>query len=30
MDRGQGTTVVDWEYLLLTATKKRETVPIPR
>ncbi len=30
MDRGQATTVVDWEYLLLTATKKRETVPGPR
>ena len=30
MDRGQGTTVVDWEYLLLTATKRRETVPAPR
>jgi ubiquinone/menaquinone biosynthesis C-methylase UbiE len=30
MDRGEGTTVVDWEYLLLTATKKRETVPGPR
>jgi ubiquinone/menaquinone biosynthesis C-methylase UbiE len=30
MDRGQGTTIVDWEYLLLTATKKRETVPGPR
>ncbi len=29
-DRGEGTTVVDWEYLLLTATKKRETVPGPR
>jgi SAM-dependent methyltransferase len=29
-DRGQGATVVDWEYLLLTATKKRETVPGPR
>ena len=29
-DRGQGTTVVDWEHLLLTATKKRETVPGPR
>ena len=30
MDRGKGATVVDWEYLLLTATKKRETVPGPR
>ena len=30
MDRGEGATVVDWEYLLLTATKKRETVPGPR
>ncbi|WP_089334861.1 class I SAM-dependent methyltransferase [Blastococcus mobilis] len=30
MDRGQGSTVVDWEYLLLTATKRRETVPSPR
>ncbi len=30
MDRGQGTAVVDWEYLLLTATKKRQTVPAPR
>ncbi|TQN42676.1 ubiquinone/menaquinone biosynthesis C-methylase UbiE [Blastococcus colisei] len=29
-DRGQGSTVVDWEYLLLTATKKRDTVPSPR
>jgi SAM-dependent methyltransferase len=29
-DRGQGSTVVDWEYLLLTATKKRDTVPGPR
>jgi ubiquinone/menaquinone biosynthesis C-methylase UbiE len=29
-DRGQDATVVDWEYLLLTATKKRETVPGPR
>jgi ubiquinone/menaquinone biosynthesis C-methylase UbiE len=30
MDRGQGRTVVDWEYLLLTATRKRQTVPGPR
>jgi ubiquinone/menaquinone biosynthesis C-methylase UbiE len=30
MDRGKGATVVDWEYLLLTATKKRETVHGPR
>jgi ubiquinone/menaquinone biosynthesis C-methylase UbiE len=29
-DRGQGSTVVDWEYLLLTATKRREQVPGPR
>lgn len=29
-DRGQGSTVVDWEYLLLTATKRRESVPGPR
>jgi ubiquinone/menaquinone biosynthesis C-methylase UbiE len=29
-DRGQGSTVMDWEYLLLTATKRRETVPGPR
>jgi ubiquinone/menaquinone biosynthesis C-methylase UbiE len=29
-DRGQGSTVVDWEYLLFTATKRRETVPGPR
>ena len=29
-DRGQGSTVVDWEYLLLTAAKKRDTVPGPR
>jgi ubiquinone/menaquinone biosynthesis C-methylase UbiE len=29
-DRGQGATVVDWEYLLLTATERRETVPGPR
>jgi SAM-dependent methyltransferase len=29
-DRGTDSTVVDWEYLLLTATKKRETVPSPR
>ncbi|MGY1802547.1 class I SAM-dependent methyltransferase [Blastococcus sp. SYSU D00922] len=29
-DRGQGSTVVDWEYLLLTATRKREQVPGPR
>jgi ubiquinone/menaquinone biosynthesis C-methylase UbiE len=29
-DRGQGSTVLDWEYLLLTATKRRETVPPPR
>jgi ubiquinone/menaquinone biosynthesis C-methylase UbiE len=29
-DRGQGSTVVDWEFLLLTATKRRETVPTPR
>ena len=28
-DRGQGATVVDWEYLLLTA-KKRESIPAPR
>jgi ubiquinone/menaquinone biosynthesis C-methylase UbiE len=28
--RGHGSTVMDWEYLLLTATKKRETVPSPR
>jgi SAM-dependent methyltransferase len=29
-DRGQGSTVLDWEYLLLTATKRREQVPGPR
>jgi hypothetical protein len=29
-DRGQGSTVLDWEYLLLTATRRRETVPSPR
>jgi ubiquinone/menaquinone biosynthesis C-methylase UbiE len=29
-DRGEGSTVVDWEYLLLTATKRRQTVPSPR
>jgi ubiquinone/menaquinone biosynthesis C-methylase UbiE len=29
-DRGQDSTVVDWEYLLLTATKRREKVPSPR
>jgi ubiquinone/menaquinone biosynthesis C-methylase UbiE len=29
-DRGDGATVLDWEYLLLTATRKRETVPSPR
>ena len=29
MDRGQGTTVVDWEYLLLTA-RRRDRVPGPR
>lgn len=29
-DQGSGSTVLDWEYLLLTATKKRETVPGPR
>jgi len=29
-DRGEGATVVDWEYLLLTATKRRATVPGPR
>jgi SAM-dependent methyltransferase len=29
-DRGQGSTVVDWEYLLLTATRRRDTVPAPR
>ncbi|WP_116450689.1 class I SAM-dependent methyltransferase [Blastococcus litoris] len=29
-DRGQGSTVVDWEYLLLTATRKRDQVPGPR
>jgi ubiquinone/menaquinone biosynthesis C-methylase UbiE len=29
-DRGQNSTVLDWEYLLLTATKRRETVPSPR
>jgi SAM-dependent methyltransferase len=29
-DRGQGSTVMDWEYLLVTATKRRETVPSPR
>ena len=29
-DRGSGSTVLDWEYLLLTATRKRETVPGPR
>jgi hypothetical protein len=30
MDCGQGRTVVDREYLLLTATRKRQTVPGPR
>jgi ubiquinone/menaquinone biosynthesis C-methylase UbiE len=29
-DQGSGSTVLDWEYLLLTATKKRDTVPGPR
>lgn len=29
-DRGQGSTVLDWEYLLLTATRRREQVPGPR
>ena len=29
-DRGQGSTVLEWEYLLVTATKRRETVPAPR
>ncbi|SOD98286.1 class I SAM-dependent methyltransferase [Blastococcus haudaquaticus] len=29
-DQGSGSTVLDWEYLLLTATKRRETVPGPR
>jgi ubiquinone/menaquinone biosynthesis C-methylase UbiE len=29
-DRGDGATVLDWEYLLMTATRKRETVPSPR
>ena len=29
-DQGSGSTVLDWEYLLLTATRKRETVPGPR
>jgi SAM-dependent methyltransferase len=29
-DRGQGATVVDWEYLLLTGTKRRDSVPAPR
>jgi ubiquinone/menaquinone biosynthesis C-methylase UbiE len=29
-DRGEGSTVLDWEYLLLTATKRRERVPSPR
>jgi hypothetical protein len=28
--RGHESTTLDWEYLLLTATKKRETVPSPR
>ena len=30
MDRGRGSTVLDWEYLLVTATTKRDTVPSPR
>jgi ubiquinone/menaquinone biosynthesis C-methylase UbiE len=29
-DRGDGATVLDREYLLMTATRKRETVPSPR
>jgi hypothetical protein len=29
-DRGQGSTVLDWDYLLLTATKRRERIPGPR
>jgi hypothetical protein len=29
-DRGDDATVLDWEYLLMTATRKRETVPSPR
>jgi len=28
-DRGQGSTVLDWEYLLLTA-RKRDAIPAPR
>lgn len=28
--RRQGTSVMDWEYLLVTARKRRETVPAPR
>ncbi len=30
MDRGSGSTVLEWEYLLLTATRRRESVPGPR
>ncbi len=29
-DRGQGSTVLEWEYLLVTATRRRETVLAPR
>ena len=29
-DRGQGATVLDWEYLLLTATRRRDAIPVPR
>jgi ubiquinone/menaquinone biosynthesis C-methylase UbiE len=29
-DRGQRSTVLDWEYLLLTATRRQRSVPAPR